>query len=199
MSDDEEEWMARYAAERALEEPWKGVCAPIVWKMDNWRKLYPPIGEILRARTTIEDFLRSYYDDSSGIMAPHYVYFLMEDWEVFYVGQTHNPDWRFKSHRMRWPNLVHLSIHRVPGMFVDSVEAFYIDLLDPPENVKREVGCTVSDDLYEAARKGQLYGNEPIRFRRSRIHYEAASRNFARPRGGRKAPGSKGRRPVAVP
>lgn len=134
-----------------FDRPW-GDVRPDLWFMANWHPFLPPIAEILRSRTTVETFL------ADGHLSRHVVYFLMGGWEIFYVGQTRNAEWRFADHRARFKQLSHVAFIRVPRRLVDTVESFYIMLLDPPYNVRRGGGSfQITDDLLKRAKRGKLY------------------------------------------
>lgn len=138
------------------------------WVMQNWRHLYPPIGEILRHR-------QPFPCQEPGMYCRAWVYFLMEDWEVLYVGKTWALGQRFCEHR-QYADVTHVALHRVPRDMAEDIEGFYIELLDPPGNVKRGFPGPIEQDLLDDARAGRLYRESPRFKRASRNPFSCTAR-----------------------
>jgi Domain of unknown function (DUF4224) len=126
---------AKYEDHRRSEEPWEfeGI-SPIGWIMANWRRFILPVADIIRRAEQFDVVRRR---ESAPEPAKAYVYFLLDEWEIFYVGKTRNQAWRYDTHQARFGDrLSYLSSISVPTFYVEQVEAFYIHLLRPPENIK---------------------------------------------------------------
>lgn len=121
-----EEWLAG-------ELPWPSGTLPVVWIAEHWRHYVWPIAQILRNRLTLDES----FAVSDGDYLEECVYFLMNDWEIFYVGRTHEQLMRFENHAQRFgERLTHISEIRVPRILAGQIEGIYIHALRPPANAR---------------------------------------------------------------
>lgn len=127
---------AEYEDHQREDEPWRFAgLTPNEWVCRNWRQFVRPIADVFKRRRPLEEVLTEAHSLTGYAKA--YVYFLIDDWEIFYVGKTTSPAWRFDTHAATYSRrLTHISTITVPTMYVEDIEALYIHMLRPPENVK---------------------------------------------------------------
>lgn len=130
--------VSRAAAEMILGGP-VGTAPSAQVAPAEWRRYIFPIGKILASSAPFV----------FGMTAEPgcYVYFLMTDHEVFYVGQSVEIGTRLRYHWAEYKErLTRLAVISVPPDLLDTVESVYIHWLRPPANAVYP-GCYLPDGV----------------------------------------------------
>lgn len=85
------------------------------------------------------------------------IYFLLKNDEIMYVGLSQIIRKRLNEHSTKgWEFNRYWCFGGVPKFFIENVEAFYIDVLQPPRNIKYTSISGITLDLVNQAKAGTL-------------------------------------------